>query len=518
MLRTRALCCLSCALLLSVVFDSKAEEPLKNVAQTNVARIEQALDGPARFQFVDRPLKDALVALSRKHNIPITLDRSYLEDTGSQLTYEAGQYETLRGALNRALRNNGYRAIVRNETLTVTVRDVEEESLELESYSLAGVPPVAGEPFVYYPYVTPQGDFICGNSLMDFYPRDSLESVLNDFVYCSMQCVENRLWVRATQAQHRRLAAVLRTMKSFAQIDPDRGVPSPAFVPVTESAATERVFAALRTPTTIDFWEVPLDAAVKQLEARCQVAIRLAPHLSREYKISTTRMLVTMNARNTPLAAILRALIQDSRMSWCIDEDCILITGASDASELSTIGLHYVADLVRVESPDGASRLDTQPLIDCVTQGVSPGTWRTHSGIGRCLPCGSCLIVANTPLVHIEVDRFLQELRKQQAKRPPLGIHRATPVTRLYHLWRVRADETVAVPTDETAGIVADIQRLVAPDSWHDAGGNNTIKVVAGVLVVRAPMDIQAELQTLLQTMRVWNPQGPKSIVGSGIF
>ncbi len=100
-------------------------------------RIEAELVKPTSVDFVEQPLKDAMMYMAELHQIPIVLKTKKLEEAG--VSPDMAVTKSLRGvqlgsALNLILEDLELRYVVRNEVLQITTPEDAESQLEIRVY------------------------------------------------------------------------------------------------------------------------------------------------------------------------------------------------------------------------------------------------------------------------------------------------------------------------------------------------------------------------------------------------
>jgi type II secretory pathway component GspD/PulD (secretin) len=117
------------------------EVPAKVVARRTLSdaelRIRAALEDQTSQTFIDVPLEEAAMQLSKTHHIPMLVDRHALEDIGlaTDTPVRIGLEDvSLRSFLRLMLRELDLTYMVQNEVLIITTVEAAEQNLVLEMY------------------------------------------------------------------------------------------------------------------------------------------------------------------------------------------------------------------------------------------------------------------------------------------------------------------------------------------------------------------------------------------------
>ena len=114
--------------------------PVKEQLRTGEAAIEQALDEPTSFEFVETPLDQVIEFFKDKHHIEIQLDRTAMDDVGIQAdapVTKSIKGVSLRSALNLVLRELKMTFMIEHEVLLITTPETAEGHLTTRVYDVA---------------------------------------------------------------------------------------------------------------------------------------------------------------------------------------------------------------------------------------------------------------------------------------------------------------------------------------------------------------------------------------------
>lgn len=516
---------LKTALALSILCLCATFAPAADLGQASAEKINKALDGPASIEFADTPLRDAAAYLADKYKIPVLIDHRALGDAGISddsvmLSYRSHKLETLRGALQRMLGQEDLTAIIRDEVLQITTIDAAESILTLKVYPVKDIPAMSGKPFWF-----DESEFFVPDVNG---PDHDLINLLQSSVACttwdevggpgSMQQLGDQLIVSATDEVHRELQALLAALKKYAAFTPDNSVPETTFVFLGSAAPKPEITAALKEPTEVEFVDTSLPDIVSFLRDLHYVPVLLDRKGLEDSGIAVDDLTVTFSARGMSLATVLKHMLDSLNLTICLDGETILITPQDSGCARPLLGLHYVADLVQVKLPDGSVKLAPQELIDCIEATVQPTTWDSVGGFGSCGVCGSCLVVSQSREGHAEIESLLKELRTRQAGQPIKEVAAEKPYVAAYRLGRIEQagqQKRVEISPEEAEKVARALEQTIRPEQWKSAGGENSIEVVMGAILVRAPRSVHRGIQSALEQLGLMTPQ---PVVGGGGF
>ncbi len=106
-------------------------------ATESTMRIRAALDDETTQAFVDTPLQDAILQISRTHDIPIVIDRRALEEIGLSQEEPINlmlRKVTLRSFLRLMLREHELTYVIKDDVMQITTMQAAEGNLVLEMY------------------------------------------------------------------------------------------------------------------------------------------------------------------------------------------------------------------------------------------------------------------------------------------------------------------------------------------------------------------------------------------------
>ena len=184
-------------------------------------------------------------------------------------------------------------------------------------------------------------------------------------------------------------------------------------------AAEERIRAALRGPTVMEFVETPLSDVVDYLKDHHQIEIQLDTKALEDAGAGSDTP-ITKNLKGLSLRSALRLMLAGLDLTYLIKDEVLLITTPEKAVGEMEIKLYNVRDLVG-DPGDAATVSKLQALGGVIRGTVLPTTWIKDGGSGtmEILALGdvSALVVAQPADVHEKIDEVLSSIRKLKAER-----------------------------------------------------------------------------------------------------
>lgn len=183
--------------------------------------------------------------------------------------------------------------------------------------------------------------------------------------------------------------------------------------------AEERIRAALRDATVMEFVETPLSDVVDYLKDYHKIEIQLDTKALEDVGAGSDTG-ITKNLKGISLRSALRLMLAGLDLTYLIKNEVLLITTPEKAAAEMEIKLYNVRDLVG-DSGDAATVSKLQALGGVIQGTVQPASWSKEGGLGRMevLALGevSALTVAQQADVHEAIDEVLSSIRKLKAER-----------------------------------------------------------------------------------------------------
>lgn len=181
-----------------------------------------------------------------------------------------------------------------------------------------------------------------------------------------------------------------------------------------QAATEERIFAAQRSTTKIDFEEKALDEVIAQLSKQHQIPIKFDEKALTDAAIATDTP-ITRHLADVSLKSALRHLLRPLQLTYVVENEVLLVTTQQEADQKLVVRVYPVADLC---TPWGQKptldeqNLDYDMLNDLIQTIVAPTTWDTVGGPASLYSFHGSLIFSQTAEVHEQIADFLTALRK----------------------------------------------------------------------------------------------------------
>lgn len=170
----------------------------------------------------------------------------------------------------------------------------------------------------------------------------------------------------------------------------------------SKSAAEVRIEKALDQPTSVEFFDAPLQDLVDwwkdlhKIEIQLDVAALDGVGLGSDSPVSG-------DINGVSLETGLNLILRELDLTWTIRDEVLLITTPEEAESMLTTRIHEVGNL----------RLaDCGELIQVITETISPESWDGPGGIASVSPNGvDVLVVRQTYDNHRQIEKLFAELR-----------------------------------------------------------------------------------------------------------
>ncbi len=169
------------------------------------------------------------------------------------------------------------------------------------------------------------------------------------------------------------------------------------------------------------FNELPLDEAIDQIAQRSGIQMALDLRSLEEAGMGADTP-VTAELRQVTLPVALEMLLEPFDLTYCLSDEVVSITTTDAASQMLTLSVYPVADLVQFGVLKvGGAKQDFDSLIEVATQTILPDTWDVVGGPASIKPFSgaSALVVVQRPAAHEELASLLAGLRQLRAAQPP---------------------------------------------------------------------------------------------------
>ena len=176
-----------------------------------------------------------------------------------------------------------------------------------------------------------------------------------------------------------------------------------------DQAAEDRIRKILEEVTVSDFFELPLDEAMRFFVEQHDVPILLDNRALRNAGVSTETP-VTLQIEGVTLRSALRLILRDLELTYLIDDEVMVVTTPEVSEQLPSTRIYPVCDLI--ETGDVVGTADYGTLIRVITRTISPDSWEETGGTGRIEAGFGCVTITQTQEVHNEIEDLLTALRK----------------------------------------------------------------------------------------------------------
>ena len=491
-------------------------------------QIEQALARRVSFSFKDERLRDILAEFSRAGEFPLWIDDRALNDIGSAaddtLSGELNDV-TIQQALNRVLSGRGLTWLVHDEVLRVTT--IEEAELVLTT-SVYDVGPLLA--YSAQQAEKPRDDIVLGERLRQhpsevwpfkFAPADWLaESVLEftsgpweeiDGTGGTLSSLRDTLIVRQGYRVQSEVASLLEALQVAASGDLEHG--SRAVRPARYAVEDDRrIHRTLESKVSLDFREIPLKSAAKEIALRTGATIVIDEKALQDIGFDGP---ISLDVDNVTWRSAIDLLLEPHGLTAIVHDGSLQITTIEEAESYLFTIVYDIRDLTE-------RRFRGEKLV-AVLQNETSGPWEDIDGHGgtAAVPVHGVLLVRQSPDVHEEVAVLLADLRKHALNPRPAAV--AGPVagedptevvSRFYPVDPLLSSAGSQTAPRETSiplrrgrpprtPLERTILEFVAPATWTDAGrgGTGVLQNVNDVLVVRQTVTVHRELREFLDRL-----------------
>ncbi len=249
------------------------------------------------------------------------------------------------------------------------------------------------------------------------------------------------LFVRQTDAGHQQVAGLLSAIRKHGR---QTLTADPPEHDVLRQKLNEQL--------SIEFDEIPLNLAIKELAQQVEADIRLDSSSINEVGISE-RTPVSLKMTDRPLNSILRALLLKLQMTWVLRDGVLWITTEGKADELQKTVVFDVRDLCR-------NQKESSGLMHAIhTQTRSK--WEDVDGEGGAMisPKPGVLVVRNTERTLDETAKLLDSYRTALRISKPRENAEVDPkelITRYYRMQKDIANDLEKL-----------LPELIQPETWR---------------------------------------------------
>ena len=178
--------------------------------------------------------------------------------------------------------------------------------------------------------------------------------------------------------------------------------------------AERRIEEVLKSPTSIEFVETPLQDLIDYLKDFHHIEIQLDKKGLESVNVGPDAQ-ITKNLKGISLRSALNLLLGELGLDYAVQNEVLWITSPKHIDAHPTTRLYYVADLVARLDKHNQPYDDYDTLVGLITSTVAPGTWGSPHGPGSIkgatLAGAKVLSVRATYPVHHELADVLAKLR-----------------------------------------------------------------------------------------------------------
>jgi hypothetical protein len=186
--------------------------------------------------------------------------------------------------------------------------------------------------------------------------------------------------------------------------------PGPPALQISGTWSTaEKIKSALEEKTSLEFVDMSLKEALKQIGDKHHLDIQYDVVSLRDAAIDPTAIPVNLDVKNVRLLSALKIILSQNNLTYLIQDGVLAITTKDRANTTLTTTVYDVRDLLPLRD---AGRPDFQSLTELLTSEIAPQTWSNVGGPGTVAGFGlGSLIVSQTQEVHEEIANLLRILR-----------------------------------------------------------------------------------------------------------
>ena len=177
----------------------------------------------------------------------------------------------------------------------------------------------------------------------------------------------------------------------------------------------EAIQQALTKQIDWDFNEIPLSDVVEALHKDLKIPIRLDTRALNDLGVATDVPIIFKLSGITAKTA-LKQMLQDLGLTFCPEEEVLVITSPEVADNNLTTEIYDVSDLPAFRRANGQTVPNYEKLIDIITESIKPITWDLVGGCGNVQEYDAAgvqvLVISQTWEVHEQIRDLFNRLRK----------------------------------------------------------------------------------------------------------
>jgi hypothetical protein len=177
----------------------------------------------------------------------------------------------------------------------------------------------------------------------------------------------------------------------------------------------EAIKKALAEPASLEFVDTPVACVIQILMETHKIYFQLDKKAMDDVGVAPD-VPITINLKGVSLRSVLNLMLRDLGLTWCIENEVLLITSPERADILLTTEIYDVADLVTCRDEKGELWEDYDQLVEMIISTVAPTTWDSVGGPGSIAPgtfaSAKVLVIVQTDNVHEQIAALLEKIRE----------------------------------------------------------------------------------------------------------
>jgi hypothetical protein len=170
--------------------------------------------------------------------------------------------------------------------------------------------------------------------------------------------------------------------------------------------ANEATRRKLNTLIDVDFSETPLAAALAFLAKQVGTQYLLDSKALVDLAITSDEP-VTLQLRQIPVEMALDLILEPLQLAYTLRSGVVIVTSQAEIDADTETRVYQ------------APSQSTQELTQLISSTIAPASWNSNGGLGVIHPFRDSLVVSQTPQVHRQIDKLLNDLEPVLAKGPP---------------------------------------------------------------------------------------------------
>lgn len=317
------------------------------------------------------------------------------------------------------------------------------------------------------------------------------------------------LTVHQDQQVQQKVAGLLAALRRARDLSPSQYTPSTNLGLGIGGADDSAVAAALDANVNAKFAGAKLDEIATWIRSTAGIPVHIDSTVP---QATEDDQAFTLKATGVSLRAMLKSLLPQGKLTFSVADETLVITSQDAVSDLRTIRVYPVGDLIGGDIDQHGIDDDYAQLLDSITHNVEPDSWATldrqkpSSSTGNAyaayLPAGRAIVIDQSSSAHEEIAAVLEKLRTAVAaqpaskriadsKLPGKTADKAEPQPKRYYsmrIYKLNPD----LPADDFVAVVHD---LIEPKSWT---GDAYLHGVPGAIVVKQTPAMHKRVERLL--------------------